>query len=230
MNSNPTVFVVDDDAAVRDSVGELVRSVGISARLFASAQEFLDAYDPNAPGCLVLDLRLPGMSGLELHRELVGRGIETPTIFLTAYADIPTAVNALQQGAVDFVEKPFRGQPLLDSINRAIALDAELRRHRAERAAVTALLDTLTDRERELLDWVIEGFTNKVIAQKLGISQKTVEQHRGRIMRKMKVGSLAELVRLVSSYRGDGLRSPGIRKPKVAPSGSATEPPIGKMA
>lgn len=199
MNSEPTVFVVDDDPAMRQSLRWLIESVHLAVETFASAQEFLAAYNPERPGCLVLDVRMPGMGGLDLQAELARRQIEIPIIVITGYAEVATAVRALKAGAIDFIEKPFSDQLLLDRIQQAIASDRQARERRAERAAVAARVAQLTPRERDVMQLVVAGSSNREIAAELGLSIKTVEVHRARVMEKMQVDSLAELVRLVLS-------------------------------
>jgi FixJ family two-component response regulator len=196
MHSNATVFVVDDDPAIRESLRWLIESVGLNVRVFSTAQEFLEGYDPSTPGCLVLDIRMPGMSGLDLQNELATREIQVPIIIITGHAEVPVAVRALKAGAMDFIEKPFSDQLLLDRILRAIEVDAQSRRVRSEQAEVAARLGQLTPRERQVMDLVIAGKANKVIASELGLSPKTVEVHRAHVMKKMQVASLADLVRL----------------------------------
>ncbi|CAK0763668.1 Transcriptional regulatory protein FixJ [Gammaproteobacteria bacterium] len=201
MSQQPTVFVVDDDPAVRDSLRLLLESVGLVAETFSSAHQFLEATDPEQPGCVLLDIRMPGMSGLELQRRLVARGIILPVIIITGHGDVTTAVQAMKTGAVDFLEKPFNDQVLLDRIHDAITRDAQARRARAEQDEVGRRLGTLSPREVEVLDLIIAGKANKVIALDLGISEKTVEAHRARTMDKMQVRSTADLVRTVLLYR-----------------------------
>ncbi len=195
----PTVFIVDDDEAVRDSLSWLMSSVGLAAESFSSAQGFLDEYVPSRPGCLVLDIRMPGISGLDLQEQLPSYKIELPLIFISGHGDVPMAVRALKSGAFDFIEKPFNDQVLLECVQRAIEKDAEYRRKRAAKADVTARMDLLTPREREVLELVVDGASNKVISNSLGVSLKTVEAHRSRVMEKLQAGSLSELVRLVLS-------------------------------
>ena len=197
--SEPTVFVVDDDPAVLRGLRLLMKSVKLNVETYLSAQEFLDDYDPAQPGCLLLDLRMPGISGLELQEILRTRNIPIPIIIITGYGEVPAAVQAMRKGAVDFLEKPFNDQVLLDHVQKAIAEDAQIRQQRAEQEAVLARFALLTPREREVMDLVIAGKSNKVIASQLGISPKTVEFHRSHIMKKMKVGSVAGLVALVIS-------------------------------
>jgi two-component system response regulator FixJ len=197
MKKNPVVMVVDDDSGVRNAMRSLLKSVGLESMLFASAQEFLAAYQPAQPGCLVLDIRMPGMSGLELQQQLNLRGAVVPVIFMTGHGDIPMAVEAMQHGAFDFLQKPFRDQDLLDRIQRAILKDGELRKSLGEHTRIREHLDTLTPREREVLDLMTQGKQNKTIAQDLGVSPRTVEIHRARVMEKMGAQSVAELVRMM---------------------------------
>jgi two-component system, LuxR family, response regulator FixJ len=197
MKRNPVVMVVDDDAGVRNAMRILLKSVGIEATLYPSAHEFLAAYQPSQPGCLVLDIRMPGMSGLELQQQLNLRGAVIPVIFMTGHGDIPMAVEAMQHGAFDFLQKPFRDQDLLDRIQRAIVKDGELRQSLGEHARIKAHLESLTPREREVLDLMTKGKQNKSIAQDLGVSPRTVEIHRARVMEKMDAQSVAELVRMM---------------------------------
>jgi FixJ family two-component response regulator len=196
-DQRPTVFVVDDDAAVRDSLRMLLRSVGLPCETFESGHAFLDGDPDDRPGCLVLDIRMPGMSGLELQTRLNERNSILPIIFITGHGDVPMAVEAMQAGAVDFIQKPFRDQDLLDRINQALEKDANSRRALTERGVIRKHLDSLTPREREVLDLVVAGKANKVIAGDLDLSQRTVEIHRARVMEKMGAHSLAHLVRMV---------------------------------
>jgi FixJ family two-component response regulator len=196
-NDGAVVMVVDDDAGVRNAMRALLKSVGLDCTLFASAQEFLVAYQPSQLGCLVLDIRMPGMSGMELQQQLNLSGAVIPVIFMTGHGDIPMAVEAMQHGAFDFLQKPFRDQDLLDRIQRAIAKDAELRKSLGEHARIRAHLDSLTPREREVLDLMTLGKQNKVIGQELGVSPRTIEIHRARVMEKMNAQSVAELVRMM---------------------------------
>ena len=194
---SPIVFIVDDDAAVRSSLRLLVKSVGLFAAVFTSAQEFLSSYDTRQPGCLVLDVRMPGMSGLELQQQLNLRGAVIPVIFITGHGDIPMAVEAMQHGAFDFLQKPFRDQDLIDRIQRALEKDRENRAALGQRARIRERLDSLTPREREVLALVTSGKANKVMAADLGLSQRTVEIHRAHVMEKMAASSIAQLVRMV---------------------------------
>jgi len=196
-NDVATVIVVDDDAGVRNSMRILLKSVGLNCTLFASAQEFLGAYQPSQQGCLVLDIRMPGMSGLELQQELNLRGAVIPVIFMSGHGDIPMAVEAIQHGAFDFLQKPIREQDLLDRIQRAIVKDGELRKSLGEHARIRSHLDSLTPREREVLDLMTLGKQNKAIAQDLAVSPRTIEIHRARVMEKMSAHSVAELVRMM---------------------------------
>jgi FixJ family two-component response regulator len=200
-SKQPIVMVVDDDSGVRNAMRSLLKSVGLTSQLHGSAQEFLQGYDPAQPGCLVLDIRMPGMSGLELQQELNIRGATIPVIFMTGHGDVPMAVEAMQHGAFDFLQKPFRDQDLLDRIQKAIARDGVLRQSLGEHAKIRARLETLTEREREVLDLMILGKQNKAVAQDLGVSPRTVEIHRARVMEKMEVQSVAELVRMMLDQR-----------------------------
>jgi len=196
-NEVATVFVVDDDAGIRNAMRSLFKSVGLNCTLYSSAQEFLAAFQPSQQGCLVLDIRMPGMSGLELQQQLNLLGAVIPVIFMTGHGDIPMAVEAMQHGAFDFLQKPFRDQDLLDRIQRAVAKDAELRKSLGEHARIRTHLDSLTPREREVLDLMTQGKQNKAIAQDLAVSPRTIEIHRARVMEKMNAQSVAELVRMM---------------------------------
>ena len=199
---SPTVFIVDDDDAVRGALRLLLKSVGLAASTLPSAQEFLATYDPQQPGCLILDVRMPGMSGLELQQQLNMRGAIIPVIFITGHGDIPMAVEAMQQGAFDFLQKPFRDQDLIDRIQRALAKDQTGRAELLGRSRIQERLESLTAREREVLDLVTSGKPNKIMAADLGVSQRTVEIHRARVMEKMGAASLAQLVRMVLDLKG----------------------------
>jgi two-component system, LuxR family, response regulator FixJ len=199
----PSVFIVDDDEAVRNSLRLLVKSVGLSATAMLSAREFLESYDPQQPGCLVLDVRMPEMSGLDLQQQLNLRGAVIPVIFITGHGDIPMAVEAMQQGAFDFLQKPFRDQDLIDRIQRALEKDKLTRAELAERSRIRERRDQLTPREREVMALVTSGKPNKVMAADLGLSQRTVEIHRARVMEKMGASSLAHLVRMVMDLEED---------------------------
>jgi len=193
----PTVFVVDDDDAVRTSLRLLLKSVGLPVETVASAQEFLDAVDGDRPGCLVLDIRMPNMSGLELQQRLNESHRIIPIIFITGHGDVPMAVEAMQHGAVDFIQKPFRDQDLIDRINQGLEKDHRNREGLKQRDGIRQRVADLTPREREVLDLVAKGKANKVIAGDLNVSQRTVEIHRARVMEKMGASSLAHLVRMV---------------------------------
>ena len=191
-----TVFVVDDDEAVRSSLRLLLKSKGIAAVTHASAGEFLANYDPEQPGCIILDVRMPGMSGLELQDELNRRGAIIPVIFITGHGDVPMAVEAMQHGAVDFLQKPFSDQDLTDRIQRALAADVRNRALLTEKDQIRARVSALTRREIQVLRLVTLGKSNKVVAAELGVSQRTVEIHRAHLMEKMEATSLAHLVRM----------------------------------
>lgn len=197
MTRQATVHVVDDDDAVRSSLRLLLKSAGLPTIAHASAQEFLAAWDGDQPGCLVLDVRMPGMSGIELQAELNQRGAIIPVIFISGHGDIPMAVEAIQHGAFDFLQKPFRDQDLIDRVQRALASDAEHRQLLQQRETLRQRLESLTPREQEVLELVTQGKANKVMAGDLGVSQRTVEIHRARVMEKMGAQSLAQLVRMV---------------------------------
>ena len=207
--AHPTVFVVDDDESVRSSLRFLLRSVSLESRAFASASEFLEDYDPAQPGCLVLDVRMPGMSGLELQQQLNLRGAVIPVIFITGHGDIPMAVEAMQHGATDFLQKPFRDQDLIDRIQSALAKDAKARAALDQHESIRARLDSLTPREREVLALMAHGKPNKVMAHELGVSQRTVEIHRARVMEKSGAASLAQLVRMLMDVAPGTGRSEG---------------------
>ncbi|HEY5567579.1 MAG TPA: response regulator transcription factor [Gammaproteobacteria bacterium] len=195
------VHIVDDDAAVRDSLSLLLRTVGLPSRTYASADEFLVAYMPEEVSCLVADIRMPGLSGLELQQELLERHADVPIIFITGHGDVPMAVNAMKCGALDFIQKPFRDQDLLDRIHHALQQAKAARNARLETTTIQERFSALTPREREVMDKVVSGCANKVIAMDLGVSQRTVELHRARVMQKIGVRSLAELVRLAQKGR-----------------------------
>jgi len=195
----PTVFVVDDDRAMRESLSWLLDSVGLRVKSYATAADFLADHDPAQPGCLVLDVRMPGMSGLRLQDVMLANRISLPIIFITAHGNVPTAVNAIKKGAVQFIEKPFDDEHLLALVHEALDLDAQTRREAAEGASIEARLESLTRRERQVLDKVLAGKTSREIAAELFISVKTVDFHRGRILQKLEISSLRELFP-ISSY------------------------------
>jgi FixJ family two-component response regulator len=203
MTNEPTVFIVDDDDAVRRFLTGLIRSIDLRVEAYASAQDFLDAYRPGRPGCLLLDVRMPGMSGLELQRELADRSIELQVVILTGHGNVPVAVQAMKAGAVDFIEKPFNNELLLDRIQTAVAQSLRSGSEREKHDETLRRLDTLTPRERQVFDLVVTGETNKGIAHRLTISEKTVEIHRANVMRKMRARSLASLVHMAVSLRDD---------------------------
>src|SRR5579864_5344179 len=199
----PTVFVVDDDEGVRNSLRFLLKSVGLTTRALSSASEFLEAYKQNQPGCLVLDVRMPGMSGIELQQQLNLRGATIPVIFITGHGDIPMAVEAMQHGAFDFLQKPFRDQDLIDRIQRALERDAKNRAALTQHAKIRERFESLTPRECEVLALMTKGKPNKIMAAELGVSQRTVEIHRGRVMEKSGAASLAQLIRMVLDLEAD---------------------------
>jgi RNA polymerase sigma factor (sigma-70 family) len=194
---HPMVFVVDDEASVRDALRRLIRSVGLQAELFPSAEEFLEREQPDMPSCLVLDVRLTGMSGLDCQGALAGAGIKIPIIFITARGDIPMSVRAMKAGAVEFLTKPFRDQDLLDAIHVALQLDRTRRQREAEFAVLRERFESLTLREREVVTRVVSGVSNKQVAAEIGIAENTVKVHRSRAMDKMQAESLADLVKMV---------------------------------
>lgn len=194
--NSQTVFIVDDDPAIRFAMQALLESVNIQHEIFASADEFLKEEEKHRSGCLVLDIRMPGLGGLELQDELISRGSTVPIIFITGHGDVPMAVDAMQKGAIDFIQKPFRDQELLDRIRDALATDKQRREELNRRAEVESRLERLTNREKEVFDLVVTGKPNKVIAYELDVSQRTVEIHRARVMEKMEAKSLADLVRM----------------------------------
>ena len=202
MNTSlPVVFVVDDDSGVRSSIRILLKSVGIATTTYASAKEFLAAYDQSQPGCLVLDIRMPGMSGMELQQELNRLGAVIPVVFITGHGDVPMAVEAMQQGAFDFLQKPFRDQDLIHRIQRALERDESHRAALRQTDAIKKRFDSLTPREREVLSLLADGKQNKVMAAELGLSQRTVEIHRANVMDKMQARSVAQLVRMLLDAR-----------------------------
>ena len=196
MSGDGLVFVVDDDVSVRRSLGVLIRSVGLESEVFASAQAFLDHPLPDRPCCLVLDLRLPGPSGLDLQLALLKRTRPIPIVFISGHGDVPITARAMKGGAIDFLSKPFNDQDLLDAVQRALAKDRQARVEAAERAVIERHIQTLTPRERQVMLLVVRGLLNKQIAGELGAAERTIKIHRGRMMQKMAAGSVAELVRM----------------------------------
>jgi FixJ family two-component response regulator len=200
-DTRPIVFVVDDDPAVSVSMKRLIRSLGLEVQTFSSAQDFLRTKRPDAPGCLVLDVRLPDLSGLDLQQELAKANVDLPIVFVTGHADIPMSVRAMKAGAVEFLTKPFREQDLLEAIQHAIGQHRTSRQQRAEISELQQRQDLLTPREREVFPLVASGLLNKQIADQLGASEKTIKIHRSQLMRKMKADSLADLVRMSERLR-----------------------------
>lgn len=198
---DPIVFVVDDDLSVREALSSLIRSVGLRVETFASAQDFLRHQRPDATACLVLDVRMPGLSGLDLQRELAHAGERIPIIFITGHGDIPMSVRAMKAGAVEFLPKPFRDEDLLDAIREALERDQVARQQRAELAEIQDKYDTLTSREREVIVLIVKGMLNKQVAAELGITEITIKVHRRRILQKMRAKSLPALVRMVEKLR-----------------------------
>jgi FixJ family two-component response regulator len=197
----PTVFIIDDDRGMRQAIQDLVESVGLHAESFANSQDFLNKGQPPGPSCLVLDVRLPQMSGLDFQSLLAGAGVQIPIIFITAHGDIPMSVRALKSGAVEFLTKPFRDQDLLDGIQQALQRDRVTREQQAELLHVRERYQKLTGREREVMTLVVSGLLNKQIASEIGASEATVKIHRGNLMQKMAAGSLIELVRMADKLK-----------------------------
>jgi FixJ family two-component response regulator len=217
----PTVFVVDDDRSVREALRRLLTSVGMTVEVFASAQAFLSTRRPDVPGCVVLDVRLPGLSGLDLQQELANTRAPLPIIFLTGHGDIPMSVRAMKAGAVEFLTKPFREQDLLDAIRQAIERDRAARRERHELTELRRRYDSLTPRERDVMARVVAGLLNKQIAAELGSAEATVKEQRGHVMLKMKAGSVADLVRSAERL---GVGSPSTGRSDQVPK---RQPPSG---
>jgi FixJ family two-component response regulator len=206
----PTVVVIDDDEEIREGLQGLLGSVGLRAELFGSVQEFLESGRPDRPGCLVLDVRLPGRSGLDFHDDLAGANVHMPVIFISGHADVPMSVRAMKAGAVEFLIKPVRNQDLLDAIQRALSQDSIRREDDKAVAELRAKLGTLTSREHEVMALVVAGHLNKQIAHEIGVVEATVKFHRGQVMRKMRARSLAELIRMVDKLK--------LSHPKLKPS------------
>ena len=200
MNDEPTVYLVDDDQAVLRSLSTLVKVVFPRVEAYSSATDFLAAYQPDQPGCLILDVAMPGMNGLELHRKLMAEKAELPVVFITGHGNVQMAVGAMQAGAINFLEKPFHEQELWDSIRKALEVDRQNRRRKARRAQIEQRFSQLSPGEREVLTRILDGKSNKDIADGLGLSIRTIEDRRGRLMKKMKAGSIAELVRMAMTH------------------------------
>ncbi len=196
-----TVFVVDDDEAVRDSLRLLMKSIGLATETYSCASDFLKAFDKDKQGCLILDIRMPGMTGLDLQKELANRHSLLPIIFITGHGDVPMAVQAMREGAINFIQKPFRDQELIDNINKALEFNEKNFGQLQQLEIIQNNLNTLTKRELEIVDLIIDGHSNKVIADQLCVSQRTVEVHRARAMEKMQAKSVAHLVRMVVEVR-----------------------------
>ena len=196
MNENQTVFIVDDEKSVRDSIKFLMESIGLQAKVFSSAQEYLQQFDADAPGCLITDIRMPMMSGLDLQQKLSENTLHPPIIMITGHGDVPMAVSAIQQGAVDFVEKPFNNQKLLDIVYKALEIDAKCRGENIKLGDIQQKYQYLTDKERQVFELIIKGILNKQIAQELFVTQSAIEARRAKIMEKMQANNLSDLMRM----------------------------------
>ena len=196
MSGRATVFVIDDDESVLKALSRLIRSVGFEVETFSSAGDFLNQRLPDCPSCAVLDVRMPGLSGFDLQEKLKQVGVEIPIIFITGHGDVPMSVRAMKAGAVDFLQKPFNDQELLDAIQRAVSFDQQERRERTEKAEIQDRIDSLTPREKQVLALVVTGLLNKQIGAELGATEKTIKVHRARVMEKMRAASLPDLVRI----------------------------------
>jgi FixJ family two-component response regulator len=203
LSAQPLVYVVDDDPAIIRLLADLAKAIGLNVAAYRSAEEFLEACKPSGPGCLVLDVRIPGMSGMEIQKQLTAAGSTLPIIFITGHADVRMVVEAMERGAFGFLEKPFRPQELCEKIAAAVRLDSEAWRRREEQQAAAGRLAQLTPAERKVGDRVVAGKTNKMIAQELGLSTRTVEAQRARLMERLGIGSRTELVRLIVAVRGE---------------------------
>lgn len=206
-SERPVVFVVDDDVSIREALRNLLRSVGLQVKTFDTGQQFLADGRPEAPSCLVLDVRLPGLSGLDLQRELANADIDIPIVFITGHADIPMSVRAMKAGAVEFLTKPFRDQDLLDAVQEALERDREAQAQSRQIRELRARYDSLTAREREVMMLVVRGLMNKQIAGQIGTTEATVKLHRGRVMHKMQAASLADLIRMAEKLEAPAAKS-----------------------
>ncbi len=203
MSNDGNIYIIDDDQQVRGALALLMESVGLKPQTFSSGMEFLEQFDPEQPGCIILDVRMPGMSGLELQARLAAEPVHPPIIIITGHGDVPMAVRAVQAGAVNFIEKPFNDQVLLDSVHRALEKDAQRRGKASRLAEIKSRLESLTPREKEVMNLVVAGQRNKVIAMNLSVAQSTVEAHRAKVMEKMRAESLSDLMRMVLSLEDD---------------------------